>query len=78
MLNIKKFILILLIIISLTISFISQYNSLINTFKHTATLTEKRSSENIHASSNFIEDMKLYGNSFLNKGEAKTLNLLNF
>lgn len=76
MLTIKKVILILLITLSLIISFISQYHSLINTFKDTATLTEKRLNEHIHINNNFIEDMALYGNSFFEQGGGKDSELI--
>jgi len=73
--NIKKMIMIFFIITISIITFNSKYNSLIKEFESTAKSRQTNLNDHIQLSSNFIDDITMYGNNFFkhNKNEASEI-----
>jgi diguanylate cyclase (GGDEF)-like protein/hemerythrin-like metal-binding protein len=75
--NIKKIIMIFIMIATIAITFNSKYDSLIKEFESTAESKQANLEDHIKVSSNFIEFVTIFGDDFFKKEKGKDSELYN-
>jgi diguanylate cyclase (GGDEF) domain len=76
--NIKKIIMIFIIIIAITISFNSKYDSLVNEFESIGNSKQASLNDYIILSSEFVDNMTIYGDIFFEQVKSKDPRIYSF